>query len=336
MVSMKHVADMADVSVSTVSHVVNETRHVSPPTRERVLDAIDALDYTPNAIARGLRRNETKTIGLIIPDNSNPFFGEIARGAEDAGYRHGYSVILCNSADDIQRELSYLEALVSKKVDGIVFIAVGLSAEHIQPVIERGTPVVIVDRKLAGVEAGRVLADNYKGGYEATRHLLDLGHERIACIIGPSELTPSSDRVHGYRVALEEAGLKFDERLVMKGDFTYRGGIQGANRLMQLPEPPTAIFVCNDTMCIGALRALRERGLRVPDDVSLVGFDDIALAAFAHPSLTTVRQPKYEKGEMVVERLIDRISDDEPEQIEEILLDVELIIRESTAPNSNG
>ena len=197
MPSMKDVAKRAGVSVSTVSHVINETRYVSSELRQYVMEAITELRYRPNSLARSLRRSETRTLGLVVPDNSNPFFSEVARGAEDAGYPNGYNVILCNSADDLERELTYLELLISKQVDGIVFIAAGLSSEHIQPLIETRTPVVIVDRKLPGIQADSILCDNYKGGFQATRHLIELGHERIGCITGPSELTPSSDRVGG-------------------------------------------------------------------------------------------------------------------------------------------
>lgn len=328
---IKEVAKRARVSTSTVSHVINKTRNVSPELRARVLRAIKQLGYRPNALARGLRRSETRTLGLLVPDNSNPFFSEVAKGVEDAGFRHGYSVILCNAGDDLEKELAYVDALISKRVDGVVFIAATLSNHHIQPLIESDVPVVIVDRELPGIEADVVLSDNYRGGYQAARYLIELGHRRIACITGPSNLSSSAARVSGYRAALEENGLSVDEALIVRGDFHYQGGIDGVKTLMRLPEFPTAIFACNDLMAIGALRSLHRQNLRVPKDVSIIGFDDIAQASFVSPSLSTIAQLKYEIGQIVVKMLVDRISDRGPDQKKRIILETELVIRESAA-----
>lgn len=331
MATMKDVAQRAGVSVATVSHVINNTRFVSDPLRQRVERAMEELDYQPDAVARSLRRRETHTIGLIVPDNSNPFFAEVARGIEDRGFELGYSVILCNSDSKVQKELEYLNVLTSKRVDGIVFIAATARSQHVESLVNSGIPVVIVDRKMPSVRADAVLVDNFHGGYEATRHLLDLGHRRIGCIAGPSDLTPSADRVAGYRMALEEFGVDPDDDLVVRGDYYASSGERAVWRFLELDRPPTAIFACNDLMAIAAMKTLVDNGLRVPQDVAVVGFDDIALASYVNPPLTTVAQPKYEMGTITVDVLLQRVKGEGPEERQEILLECQLVVRESTA-----
>ncbi len=330
MVTMKDVAERAGVSVATVSHVINKTRFVSDPLRQRVERAMEELDYQPDAVARSLRRRETHTIGLIVPDNSNPFFAEVARGIEDRGFELGYSLILCNSDSRLEKELAYLDVLTSKRVDGIVFIGVTAKSQHVESLVNSGTPVVIVDRKMPSVLADAVLVDNFHGGYEATRHLLDLGHRRIGCITGPSDLTPSADRVAGYRTALEEFGVGPDDDLLVKGDYYALSGERAVWRFLELDRPPTAIFACNDLMAIAAMKALADNGLRVPQDVAVVGFDDIALASYVNPPLTTVIQPKHEMGTTAMEVLHKRIKGEGVETRQEILLECQLVVREST------
>lgn len=327
---MRDVAERADVSVTTVSHVVNETRHVSDELRERVEEAMDALGYRPNRLARSLRRGETYTIGVVVPDSSNPFFAEVARGVEDTSFAQRYSVILCNSDGDLEKELFYANVLTAKQVDGILFVAAGVSTEHIRTLQKQQVPLVVVDREIPDVSVDEVLTDNVHGGEMITRHLIDLGHRRIGCITGPSDVTPSAHRVTGYCRALEEASLPFDEEIVLKGDFQYEGGYRGAQRLLMMDDPPTAIFACNDLMAVGVIRAAREMGWRVPADLSVVGFDDVRLASFTSPPLTTVAQPKYEMGVVATELLLERMdSRDQPPQHR--LLETRLVVRQSTA-----
>lgn len=327
---MRDVAERAEVSVTTVSHVVNETRHVSDELRERVQEAMDALGYRPNRLARSLRRGETHTIGVVVPDSSNPFFAEVARGVEDTSFAQRYSVILCNSDGDLEKELFYTNVLTAKQVDGILFVAAGVSTEHIRTLQKQKVPLVVVDREIPDVSVDEVLTDNVYGGESVTRHLIDLGHRRIGCITGPSNVTPSADRVTGYGRALEEASLPFDEEIVLKGDFQYEGGYRAAERLLTMDDPPTAIFACNDLMAVGVIRAAREMGWRVPDDLSVVGFDDVRLASFTSPPLTTVAQPKYEMGVVATELLLERMeSRDRPPQHR--LLETRLVVRQSTA-----
>ncbi|MFQ5343324.1 MAG: LacI family DNA-binding transcriptional regulator [Anaerolineae bacterium] len=329
MATIKDVAEHAGVSPTTVSHVLNETRYVSPELVTRVWEAVEDLKYQPNAVARSLRRKQTHTLGMIIPDNSNPFFAEVARGIEDLCFDLGYNVILCNSDQNRDKERTYIDLLTEKRVDGIVFVAAGGHAKHLQSVLERGVPVVVVDRELQDIQCDRVLTDNWSGGRKATDHLIQRGHKRIACIAGPSDLTPSWERVRGYREALEAAGLPFDEQLIRRGDFRAPSGYTAMQELLALPEPPTAVFVCNDLMAIGAMRAISEQGLGIPGDVAVVGFDDIALASYSNPPLTTMAQPRQEMGRLAAELLIKRVRDnDRPPQRQ--LLETRLIIRQSS------
>ena len=326
---MSEVAEKAGVSVTTVSHVINQSRPVSLELQERVRLAMDELGYQPNRLARSLRRGETHTIGLIIPDGVNPFFAEVARGIEDTGFEHGYSVILCNSDGDLEKELHYTNVLNAKQVDGIIFVAVGVSHDHINLLQSRGLPVVVVDREVPGVKVSTVITDNQKGGWLATNHLIGLGHHRIACLAGPHNLTPSAARVTGYRKALEQHNLKINEEYILRGDFQYQSGCQRMDQLLEIEVPPTAVFACNDLMATGALCAAVEKGYRVPDDISIVGYDDVELASYTSPPLTTIRQPKYEMGVLAVRMLLENIN--EPNQdFDYRMLETELVIRKST------
>lgn len=335
MAKMKDVAEAAGVSVTTVSHVINETRYVSDELRARVLKAMEELNYHPNILARSLRRGKTHTIALIVPDNSNPFFAEIARVAEMIGFENDYSVILCNSNKSVEREAAYLDVLIAKKVDGVIFIAAGSPQEHLQELAREGIPVVVADRDVPQTLADVVLVDHEQGGYDATKYLISLGHRRIACIAGPSPLTPSADRVRGYKRALAEAHIPFDEQLVVPSTESYIGGEIAMTQLLNLDEPPTAVFAYNDVNAIGALRAIANAGLRVPQDISIVGFDDIPLASAVVPSLTTIAQPIAELGTLATELLISRIRGSNTSSGQRIMLETRLVVRESCAPYCN-
>jgi LacI family transcriptional regulator len=222
MTTMRDVADHAGVSISTVSHVINETRPVSEELQRRVSQAMQELGYQPNLLARGLRRGETFTIGVVVPDSANPYFAEVTRGIEDTSFDRGYSVILCNSDGDPRKEEMYANLLSEKRVDGIVFVTAGLRTDHFAQLQKQELPVVLVDRDIRDSDLDVVLSDNHRGGLIATRHLLGLGHRRIACIAGPAHLLPSAERLEGYHRALQEAGVARDERLVDHGDFHAR------------------------------------------------------------------------------------------------------------------
>jgi len=331
-ITIKDIARRAGVSVATVSYVVNHNRYVSPELTERVVHAIEELGYSPNAIARSLRQKNTRMIGLIVPDSSNPFFAEIAKGVEDAGYDKGYSVILCNSNAQTERELVYLDLLRSKRVDGIIFIATSMHVEHIRSFIKAGIPVVIFYRDIPSLDIDTFRIDNFQAGYIATRHLIQLGHREIACIQPASALTPSGQRVEGYKRAMEESGLQWDEALMPRGDNRVSGGKDAAQALVQSGRSFSAIFSTNDAMAIGAMRALRILGYRIPQTLSIVGVDDILLASFTEPPLTTVAQPKYEAGCQAVDFLIQRIESGYNQGPRNIQLEIKLIERESTLP----
>ncbi len=330
MASIYDVAQLAGVSISTVSHVLNDTRFVSDETKARVLQAIEQLNYRPSSLARALVRQETQTIALIVPDNVNPFFAELARGTEDCGFEAGYNVILCNSDRSLEKERAYLDMLISKRVDGLIYMTVDIHTEQLRPLLEHNIQTVVFDREYEGFDA--LLLDNFQGGYDATRHLTELGHRRIACISGPDLRTRSQGRVVGYEQALSDAGLSPDPELVLVGDWTYQGGQEIAYRMFQLSSPPTAIFACNDAMAIGVISFLHERGLRVPEDVSVVGFDNVSLSAFSSPPLTTLATPILEVGQCICEMLLDRINGQLPPEPQRITIRAELLIRGSTAP----
>lgn len=329
MTTIREVADLAGVSYTTVSHVINNTRFVSEETRQKVIAAMQVLGYHPNALARSLRRGETLTLGLILPDSSNPFFAEVGHSIEDTAFRQGYSLILCNTEGDTQKEFQYVKVLCEKQVDGVIFIATGDQADSLDLLLSQEIPVVVIDRELPEVGVDAVLLDNYKAGYQATKHLLELGHRRIACLTGPSNITPSAQRVIGYQRALAEAAIQVEEDLIVRGDFHPRSGHDATSNLLKRPNRPTALFACNDLMAFGSISAAFIAGYKVPDDLAVVGCDDIELASYFHPPLTTIAQPKTLIGQTAIELILERIR--EPARpAQRLLLESQLIIRGSS------
>lgn len=342
MATIKDVAERAGVSITTVSHVINRTRFVSEKLTQRVYDAMKDLNYQPNIIARSLRSGRTKTIGLVVPDILNPYFAKFSREIEDKGFEHGYNVILCNTDENLAKEEQYVTGLLSKQVDGLIFFSSGVSKSLKNVPNKDDIPIVVTDRESEGIVSDVVLIDNFKGGYDATRYLISIGHKRIACISGPSLIRPSAQRVDGYRQALDEAGIPYDEDLLRRGDFRYSGGEQQMSALLKLPELPTAVFACNDMMAIGATRTIRDAGFSVPDDFSVLGFDNTPLSRYVFPQLTTIAQPVKEMADLAIELLIEKMKikedkkrkkDIQPEY-KRIVLDTKLIIRESCASYS--
>ncbi|GAA0752047.1 LacI family DNA-binding transcriptional regulator [Ideonella azotifigens] len=336
MATIKDVARQAQVSVTTVSHVVNGTRHVSPESRERVEAAIREQGYVPSAIARSLKSNNTRTLGMLIPNSSNPYFAEVVHSVEDRCFGAGYNLILCNTKDEANRQGSYLQVLAERRIDGLIVVSTGRDASLAQQLAGLSIPTVLVDRE---IEVGEQPCDlvetaHRQGGLLATQHLLDLGHRRIACIGGPEGLVSSEQRIAGWREALAQAGLAAPE-LLTHGQFTSQGGFEAMQALLALTAPPSAVFVCNDLMAMGALCAAHERHLRVPEALSIVGFDDIELAAFTSPPLTTVSQPKQRIGALAVDMLLERIHGKRREP-RKVLLQPELRLRGSTAAFQNS
>ena len=331
MATMKQVAEKARVSTTTVSHVINNTRVVSEDARERVLSVIQELRYIPSAVARSLKNDKTQTLGMMIPNNSNPYFAEVIQGIEDESFRLGYNIILCNSYDDPKKQAAYTRVLMEKRIDGLILVSSGIDLELTQLLADEAIPKVLVDREVPGVAADFIEADHEQGGYLATKYLLDLGHRRIACVSGPKTLLPSGDRVSGYLRALKEAGIEPDSDYLAHSDFTSQGGFSAFQQLLALPHPPTAIFASNDLMAIGGLCAAQQAGMRIPEELSVVGYDDIALASFSTPPLTTIAQPKYEIGVLTARVLVNRIVNAELPFRRE-MLQTELIMRQSTGP----
>ena len=307
MATIRKVADLAGVSTATVSHVINDTRAVSGALTARVLNAMEQLDYQPDIIARSLRRRETLTLGLIVPSIEIPFFACVAAGIEAAANDVGYSVILCNTGWSLSREVHYLNDLLARRVDGLLCISLAMSAEHIAPVLRRRTPVVVFERTMPGVEVDAVEIDNVQGAFDATAHLLDLGHRRVGCITGLPNSNLNEDRILGYRRALAERDIPFDPALLHTGDYTAAAGVRESLELLRMPEPPTAIFAFNDLMAMGVTRAVQERGLRIPDDVAVIGFDGLAITEHCSPPLSTVEQPVAEMSVAAIAMLLDRI-----------------------------
>jgi len=330
MANINDVAQRAGVSTTTVSHVVNATRFVKEATRLRVEAAVRELGYVPSAVARSLKHNATRTFGMVIPNNSNPYFAEVLRGVEDRCFAAGYNVILCNSNDDPKRQASYLRVLAEKRVDGLVLVTSDRDPGLADVMGELNIPVVLVDREIPGLACDIVEVDHVTGGLIATQHLLSLGHPRIACISGPPGLSPSSQRRAGWKKALAEAGVARLVGDLARGDFSSRGGYLAMQTLLRREPRPSAVFVCNDLMAFGALAAANEAGVAVPGELSIVGYDDIELAAYSAPPLTTVAQPKQQIGRMAAELLLARMTGN-PSEPRRVMLEPRLKTRLSTA-----
>ena len=330
MASIRDVAELANVSTATVSHVVNGTRYVSPELTERVEAALLELDYRPDAVARSLRRGETLTIGLIVPNLEIPFFASVAYSIERAAAACGYSIILANSDWEHDRESILLQNLIMRQVDGLICISAGMSVAQIEPLVNVGTPVVTFERKLLDSGLDAVSIDNYGGAYTATKHLLELGHRRIAAIQGRRMSIVSEERLEGYHDALRDAGLEPNPDYVFSGDYLPEAGKLAALQILSLQKRPTAIFAFNDLMAMGALRVLGEHGLSVPDEMAVIGFDDIPICQYTTPALTTMRQPLEKMGVLAVDLLLQRIRSEDHYKARHVRLQPELTIRAST------
>lgn len=331
MSTIKHVAARAGVSFTTVSHVLNGTRRVSDSARERVERAVAEMGYVPSAVARALKMSETGIIGVLVPNITNPFFAELTRGIEDCCRRTDYSVFLCNSDDDPERQSRYLQTLLERRVDGLLLAAAAGEASALaQRLAATRVPTVVVDRAIPGLAADLVRVDHEAGARLAVQHLLALGHRAIACLSGPSEFAVSRARVAGWREGLAAAGIEAAPGWLLEGDFSAAAGHALARQLLAQREV-TAIFASNDLLAIGALRAAAELGLAVPSALSVIGFDGIDLGGYAYPALTTVGHPIRAMGETAAGLLIERIAEG-PAACREVVLPAQLLRRESTGP----
>lgn len=331
MSTSKHVAARAGVSFTTVSHVVNRTRPVSDDARLRVERAIAELHYFPSAVARALKTRQTRILGVIVPNISNPFFSELMRGIEDVCERNDYAVFLCNGDDDRERQDRSLDTLLERRVDGVLLATpTGPAAALARRLTAAKMKTVVVDRSVPGLDGDRVLIDHDAGARLAVEHLLALGHRRIACLAGPGSFAVSRKRVAGWRKALARAGVSPRDSWLLEGDFRAHSGHRLTRELISRGEV-TAIFASNDLLGIGALRAAAEHGVPVPEALSVVGFDGIEMGSFTYPALTTVGYPIREIGETAATVLIERIAGAN-RKAREIVVEPRIILRESTAP----
>jgi LacI family transcriptional regulator len=329
-VTMADVAREADVSLMTVSRVVNDKGEISPSTRQRVLEVIERLGYRPSAIARGLATNRTGTLGLVVPDIANPFFSDIARGVEEEAYAAGYNVFLCSTYEDPERETDVLQSLEEQRIDGLVLCSSRLDDKTLRRMLAGFPAIVLTNRWLDGYGAGVIRVDSELGGRLATNFLLDAGHTAVGFLTGPPTSVDGRLRVNGYHAALEAAGKPRSAALERPCPSNVDGGREAAREFLASQPGLTALLCYNDLVAIGALFACVDLGLRVPSDLAVVGFDDIALAAWVSPPLTTCGSPRFELGVKAMQMLLDRIDGGTGEG-QEILVQPELVVR-SSAP----
>ncbi len=323
------VARQAGVSVATVSRVLNDSPHVSPNVKRQVLRAVKALNYQPNRTAQRLRARRSCVIGLVISDIQNPFFTSIVRGTEDAAHKHGYSVVLCNSDEDPQKERLYVNVMRAEAVAGVILASTAETNPLVADLIDHGIPVVAIDRRIRDSRVDSILADNIAGAFAAVSHLITLGHRHIGFVGLPLTRTTGKERYDGYTRALREHGLPVSRRWIRTADAKQQGGHDRTLDLLKSQPSITALFVANNLMTLGALNAIRECGLRIPDDISVVGFDDMPWATLLQPPLTVVAQPSYEIGEKASELLLERFKQPEKPAVH-IELKTNLIIRGTT------
>ncbi len=334
MVTIREVARQAKVSVGTVSNVLAGSASVRPELRRRVEEVMRALDYHPNQIARSLKTRQTKTLGLVISDITNPFFPQVVRGAEDAATLHGYLLITLNTDDSAERERRALGMLRAQKVDGLLLtVASGREdLTHVTQFRDSGLPIVCIDRSVPGIDLDLVCSDNAHGARMCMQHLLSRGHRRIGFLGGSPGLQTAQQRLEGYEQTLREAGLPMDPKLVRKGDFRLDSGYRLSKQMLLEADPPTALFASNAMMGFGALKAIHELGLRCPEDVALAVFDEVPFGDVIQPRLTVVAQPAYEMGRVGTELLIARLEGREKSAgAVHLTLTPELLVRQSTA-----
>ncbi|MEO8285981.1 MAG: LacI family DNA-binding transcriptional regulator [Chloroflexota bacterium] len=338
MPNIHDVAKHAGVSIATVSRVLNGSARVRSDIRERVEASMEALSYQPNPAARSLRSNRSRIIGLLISDIQNPFFMGLIRGVEDEALKHEYSVILCNSNENTQRERQYLDVLYMERVAGVIVVPTSenLGEEALKRFRERGVPVVAVDRRVKDKNIDAVLSDSLRGAHEAVGHLVANGYRHIGMISGPNSVTTGRERLEGYRQTLREAGIALNPELERIGSFTMESGYDLTEQLLELNHPPDALFIANNMMTLGALNAIHARGLRVPEDVAIVSYDYTQWAEPGPVSMTSVMQPARELGSTAALRLFQRLQNPEIQSRQEIILAPTLQVGESSRPTRSA
>jgi LacI family transcriptional regulator len=330
-VTIKDVARLSGVSSMTVSRVINGSERVSPETRQRVERAIAELGYVPSRLARGFIRQKTGTLALIVPDVANPFFTLVVRGAEDVARRAGYRMILCDTRADLAIEREVMEEMIAHRVEGIAIAPVSdRSKGHLLRLERFGVQYVLIDRTVPGVECDVVVGDSVGGARRLVEHLISLGHRRIGFITEGDEVSTARDRGRGYIDALEGAGVPLDNGLIVRSTPDAQGGLDGMRRLLELDDPPTAVFTVNNLVAVGAIEAVRADDLDVPDDIALVCFDDIEYASRLYPFLTVMAQPAETLGTLGTQLLLERIEGRAPDQRRLVVLPAQFIVRQSS------
>ena len=331
MITIKDIAKAVGVSASTVSRALTGSPLVSDETRSRILDVARSLGYERNELARALVKGASGAIGLVVPDITNPFFSDVARGVSDIAERAGYGVILCNTDGRVDRELSYVRLMRRKRVDGLLVCSATLDAPFVQDLTAAGTPFVLVSRMSADPDVPYVITDDRAGARLAVEHLVDLGHRRIGYIGGPENVQASRDRMRAYRDVLSEQAISARSEWSHHADFTQTAGRQVGQQILAQADRPTAIFAANDVTALGVLEVAEGLGLRVPEDLSLVGYDDISYASLPRIQLTTVAQPAVEMGQIASDWLFSRIESDDVSPLQRVL-NPRLVVRSTTGP----
>lgn len=330
-ITIKDIARMANVSHTTVSRALNDKSRIDPQTKEKILSIARQLNYQPNFFARSLVTKRTKILGLVITTIANPFYTELAQGIETTARSLGYNIIFCSTDYELSTEKQYIDMLRNKGVDGIIFTSAHIGDPNIIELAEEGFPMILLNRRTyhptVRDKVDYVGVDNLLGGYLAVEHLIRLGHERIGIIGGSSESSVGFERLDGGKRALNAYGLEVREDYFLEGDFLKESGYQGGKRFLRMEKPPTAIFATNDYMALGTYQALVEEGVKIPEEMALVGFNDIEFTSMRGIELTTIGQKKYEMGALAVKRLVERIEGDRTQPPKEIILKPELIIR---------
>ena len=334
-ITVKDVARRAGVSPMTVSRVLNGGDRVRADTRERVEAVIAELGYIPNRLAASFTRQKTGIVSLVVPDLGDPFFMLVVRGAEDVTRRAGYRLFISNTRSELSREGQYVDDMIAQRVEGVVIAPVSdRSSAHLKRLVRNDVPFVLVDRSVTGVEADVVHGDSVAGASAIVEHLAALGHRRIGFIVESTEVSTARDRLAGYGDGLTKAGLEYAAELVVEATARIDGGRDGIDRLLRLPAPPTAVFAVNNLVAVGVVEELRSRGLRVPEDVALVCFDDVELASRLDPFLTVMAQPAETFGRIATQLLLERIAGEAGERRRRVVLPADLIVRRSCGARS--
>ncbi len=330
MASIKDIARLAGCATSTVSRVLNYPDFVATETRKRVQNAIEQLDYKPSLVAQGLRGRAGRLIGLAVPTGMPGAFGKVIQHALDAAYKHGYNLLLANTDDDPDREEYFIRDFLRRNISGIIFSRVSDDSKILRKIVKQNIPVVVIDRAFEHESVSNIILDNQAAGTLAGKHLLALGHKKIGCIMGPAKIALCRERLAGFRCALEDQGVPLQESCVVEGDFNLESGIVGMKKLLDRGAACTAVWAMNDWMAIGAMRVLQERGVNVPDQVSIAGMDDTEITLVSNPPLTSIHQPFAELVDKAVELLISQIGSRET-LMKTVILTPKLIIRGSTS-----